>query len=69
MEQVKCPRTRQIMVRLKTNKTKESVNSIGARLKKARADKGISLEEAHQVTKIHPKVLDALEEDRLAKTT
>ena len=50
------------MVRLKVNKTKIC---IGERLKKAREDKGISLEEANRATKIHMNVLEALEEDRL----
>lgn len=55
------------MVRLKSKKTKtgDSISTIGERLKRAREEKGISLEEAHRATKIHPNVLEALEEDRL----
>ena len=53
------------MVRLKAKKTQSSIDSIGERLRKAREDKGISLEEVHKTTKIHPNVLEALEEDRL----
>ena len=37
----------------------------GARLKKIRLEKGLSLEEVHKKTKIHLKVLKALEEDNL----
>lgn len=37
----------------------------GARLKKIRLEKGISLEEAHKKTKIHLNVLKAIEEDSL----
>lgn len=43
----------------------KSENSIGEILKKAREKKGISLEEVHRVTKMHPRMLEALEEDRL----
>ncbi|MFH1045622.1 MAG: RodZ domain-containing protein [Candidatus Omnitrophota bacterium] len=38
--------------------------TIGERLKQARDQKSISLEEAYRQTKIHPNVLQALEEDR-----
>ncbi|MFA5411123.1 MAG: RodZ domain-containing protein [Candidatus Omnitrophota bacterium] len=37
--------------------------SAGARLKKIRLEKGISLEEVHKATKIHPNILKAIEED------
>jgi cytoskeleton protein RodZ len=37
--------------------------TIGAQLKKLRLDKGISLDDAHKHTKIHPDVLKAIEED------
>ena len=53
------------MVRLKSKKTQTPANTIGAKLKKARVDKGISLEEAHKSTKILPNVLEALEQDKL----
>jgi len=39
------------------------MESPGARLKKIRLEKGISLEEAHKKTKIHLNILKALEED------
>lgn len=45
--------------------SKNSPNSVGERLRRAREEKGISLEEAHRVTKIHPRVLESIEEDRL----
>lgn len=38
--------------------------SVGAKLKKAREKKHLSWEEVSQKTKIHPKILEALEEDR-----
>lgn len=53
------------MARLKVSKTQNPTGSIGDKLRKAREDKGILLEEAHKATKIHPNVLEALEEDRL----
>ena len=37
----------------------------GARLKKIRLEKGVSLEEAHKSTKVHLNVLKAIEEDSL----
>lgn len=40
--------------------TKES---IGARLKKARLEKGLTLEDVHKITKIHLNILKAIEED------
>ena len=40
-------------------------DSLGAKLKKIRLEKGLSLEEAHKKTKIHPDVLRAIEEDSL----
>ena len=52
------------MVRLKTSK-KSSISSIGEKLRKARETKGVSFEEVHRATKIHPRVLEALEENRL----
>lgn len=39
---------------------------IGARLKKARLEKGISLEDAQKKTKIHLNILKAIEEDNLS---
>ncbi|MCU0651691.1 MAG: DUF4115 domain-containing protein [Candidatus Omnitrophica bacterium] len=42
--------------------TKETV---GARLKKLRLEKGFSLEEVQKKTKIHPSILKAIEEDSL----
>ncbi len=56
------------MVRLKADKTQRYGTSIGQRLKKAREDKNISLEEAHRQTKIYPKVIEALENDNLDGT-
>lgn len=41
------------------------MESLGARLKKIRLEKGLSLEEVHRQTKIHLNVLNAIEEDRL----
>lgn len=38
--------------------------SVGERLHKARLKKKVTIEQAHKDTKIHPKVLAALEEDR-----
>ncbi|MBI4436848.1 MAG: DUF4115 domain-containing protein [Candidatus Omnitrophica bacterium] len=38
--------------------------SVGAKLKKAREKKRLSLDEVSQKTRIHPKVLEAMEEDR-----
>lgn len=40
------------------------MESIGARLKKARQDKGLSLEQAQKDTRIHNRILAALEEGR-----
>jgi cytoskeleton protein RodZ len=37
--------------------------SIGERLKKVRLEKGISLDEAHRITKVHLDVLKAIEDD------
>ncbi|MDD4908659.1 MAG: helix-turn-helix domain-containing protein [Candidatus Omnitrophica bacterium] len=37
--------------------------SCGERLRKARLEKGVSLEEAHKKTKIHLKILEAMEQD------
>jgi cytoskeletal protein RodZ len=41
------------------------MESVGARLKKIRLEKGLSLEEVHKRTKIHLNVLKAIEEDSL----
>ena len=43
------------------------MNSIGAVLKEARTKKSISLEEVHSKIKIHPRVLQLLEEDKFEK--
>lgn len=40
------------------------MDSIGARLKQARQDKGVSLEQAQKDTRIHNRILAALEDDR-----
>jgi len=45
------------------DKDKDIVETRGERLKRLRKAKGISLEQAHQGTKIHTKILKALEED------
>jgi len=50
---------------VKPKKAQAPDEGIGSRLKKAREEKGISLEEAHRQTKMHPNVLQALEEDKL----
>jgi len=42
-----------------------TLESVGARLKKIRLERGLSLEEAHKQTKIHLKILKAIEEDDL----
>jgi len=47
----------------------ERVESSGARLRQIRLEKGISLEEAHQKTKIHLSILKAIEEDNLANVS
>lgn len=39
------------------------MQSVGEKLKKARLDKKLSLEQVYQQTKIQPKILEALEED------
>jgi len=41
------------------------MESAGARLKKIRLEKGLSLEEVHKTTKIHLNILKAIEEDNL----
>ncbi len=38
---------------------------VGKKLRKARENRGITIEEVHDQTKIHPHVIEALEEDRL----
>lgn len=43
------------------------MESVGARLKKIRLEKGLSLEEVHKKTKIHLSILKAIEEDSLIK--
>lgn len=40
------------------------MGKVGAKLKTAREKKGLSLEEVYQKTRIHPRVLEAMEEDR-----
>jgi len=42
------------------------MDSAGARLKKIRLEKGLTLEDAHKKTKIHLNILKAIEEDELA---
>jgi len=56
------------MVPVKSEKRRGSADSIGERLRKAREDKGVSVGEAHKITKIHPSVIKALEEDELEHT-
>ncbi len=46
-------------------KTENQKATLGERLRNAREKEGISLEEVHEATKIHPRVLEAIEEDRL----
>ena len=45
----------------------ESTSIVGARLKKAREQKGISIEEASFMTKIHKSVIEDIESDKLYK--
>jgi cytoskeleton protein RodZ len=45
------------------------MESVGARLKKLRLEKGISLQEAHHKTKIHTDILKAIEEDSFINLT
>ena len=40
------------------------MESVGEKLKKARLEKNLSLDEVYKQTKIHPRVLEALEQDR-----
>lgn len=40
-------------------------STIGERLRSARQKKGLSLEDVHRITKIHPKTIEALEKDQL----
>lgn len=42
------------------------MESLGARLKKLRLEKGLSLEDVHKATKLHLNILNAIEEDRLS---
>jgi len=53
-------------LRKKGNKEKVPTQNRGERLKKLREAKGISIEEAHRKTKIHPGILQALEEDEVS---
>jgi len=43
------------------------MDSVGARLKKARLEKKLTIDEVYKRTKIHPNVLSAIEEDRLSQ--
>jgi len=43
----------------------EEITTIGSKLRQARIDKGISLEEAYKKTKIHVNILNAIEQDKL----
>ena len=45
--------------------SQSSTGSIGERLRSARENKGLSLEEVHRITKIHPKTIEALEKGQL----
>ena len=40
------------------------MQNVGEKLKKARLEKGLSLDEVYRQTRIHLRVLEALEEDR-----
>jgi cytoskeleton protein RodZ len=42
------------------------METVGARLKKIRLEKGIPLEEVHKKTKIHPDILKSIEDDSFA---
>lgn len=53
-------------MRKKGNKEKGPTQNRGERLKKLREAKGISIEEAHRKTKIHPAILEALERDEVS---
>ncbi|MBN1871188.1 MAG: DUF4115 domain-containing protein [Candidatus Omnitrophica bacterium] len=55
------------MARITPSKDKDQKDaiSIGERLKRARLDKDVSIEEAHKATKIHPDVIKSMEEDKL----
>jgi len=53
------------ITRSKIEKSESSANSIGEKLRSARKEKGVSLEEANRITKIHLNILKALEEDKL----
>ncbi len=44
------------------------MSTVGEKLKKAREKKRLSLEQVSQKTKIHPKILEAIEEDRAHHT-
>src|SRR5512136_2744554 len=39
------------------------MDSVGAKLKKIRQEKGLSIEDVQKQTKIHPNILKAIEED------
>lgn len=51
----------------KTKEKEAMQQSRGQRLRNLRESKGISLQEAHQKTKIHLRILNALEEDAVAQ--
>jgi transcriptional regulator with XRE-family HTH domain len=53
------------MANLSAVKQELVLKSIGERLKKARESKGLSLEQARIKTRIHPRVLSALEDGRI----
>ncbi len=53
------------MAKTKTKKAGQPGESVGSRLRNVREERGISLEDAHRSTKMHPRILEALEEDKL----
>jgi len=40
------------------------MHTVGEKLKRARLEKGVSFEEVYRITRIHPQVLEALEQDQ-----
>jgi len=46
-------------------KEKTTGGTRGERLRRLRKAKGLSLEQVHQITKIHVRVINALEEDKI----